>query len=393
MYIDEISDTQKENGIHLKHYSHTELPDHCKPPDTYHFTNGKPFQPINVQNTRTVETEETGMLHNNSLQNYKNSRPAADSNLKLVANVLDKLHKGSEKENQLRRPSIPQAFDQGRNIYNIGIGNLRKDENQKFARRDNSDPGVGAYKNINSDWNVYDTDTHPGIYVLKKQRMPNNLQMLYESAKLLQKQHADPRERTYIRNELLEDDSVKKILASGPEKQSGRDADSYFGFNYKDTDRAKLDSVLGDFVESKPTYIANGVTNLDVSSKKRLGEAEVNAVYEPMEVDDKLMDHDAENILEKNDRKSIVFEYIDGLSNPPCLGEISDRGMPNYIDNLPESHSQGSSQCSRSSCAKSSRYSGSQHGDILSQVLSLGVLLVGSQQNKTCHQGFSQSET
>ena len=352
-----ISDAQKVKGINLQHYNSIQSSD-IKLPSTIKFTDTKPFQPLHVQNTAREKADRTN-LQINSLQNYKNSRTGTDNNLKLLANVLDKLHEGSEKDNVETRMS--HNFKSGRNIYNIELGNLWKKEVQKG--KENLEARTNTYKNINDDLNL--CDTNPGIYVLKKQRISNNLQMLYESAKLLQKQYIDPRKDG--RDELFKD-GIENIFASGNAKEKSEEIGSFLGCSYKEQNVKKLDSVLVDLERKSAKDGDDIVTYLEASAKKGLSDG--YGVFEPMEVDDKDSDleQEAVSLLQKNDRKLMEAEAVEMLRKPLSIEGISGRTVSSFIDYGADSHSQDSSQCSHCSCAKSSRYSGSQHGDILSQV-------------------------
>lgn len=154
-------------------------------------------------------------------------------------------------------------------------------------------------------------------------------------------------------------------LVKKPERTG--EFDAFLGCGDEDQSRREFGSMFNDGIERKT---ANGgrdiVKILEENAKKGLNQADM--LCEPMEVDDRIMDQEAKALLQINDRKRMEAEAIDMLrSRAGIEGNLTNNG-PSFLEYGQESHSQGSSQCSHCSCTNSSRYSGSQRGDILSQV-------------------------
>ena len=363
-----ISDLQREKGVNLlensNRFSYNKLP------QSFHFTDVNPFHPL-TQNTGRDKAEGTN-VQTNSLQNYKETRPQPDHNLKLLANVLNKLHKdsGNGKENIGARNNRSETFNGEKNQYQIEMEAFRKRDNQKVEYTVNHESKNSMYNYVNNE--IKPAETQP-VYVLKKQKAPNNLQILYESAKLLQRQHRDPRED--IRNELFKEE-LDKIFASSKKPERREKLDIFLDCGKKDQKR-EFSSMFNtcNSAESKNTKGSHEIVKiLEENAKKGLDPVDVQC--EPMEVDDKIMDQEAKTLLQINDRKRMEVEAIDMLRTQAGLeGGLTITGR-SFLDTGLESHSQGSSQCSHCSCTTSSRYSGSQHGDILNQVPYLNLIFL-----------------
>ena len=328
------------------------------------------------------ERSESGKRKTSSIQNYKNSRPQPDHNLKLLANVLDDLHKG--KENRDLKRNAGETFDAGRNQYCIGPEGRTKKENER-ANVHGLKSGLanGNYAEFGSEKIKSDKQ----VYILKKHKAPDNLQMLYENAKILQLQHKNPRQE--IRNELFKD-GIEKIFATGRKPDRSEEIGGFLNSFGKDQSRNNIVTMLNgnERADQFVSYLGNdanvtgrnefsGVFNgvnvdrntkedeivniLDAEAKKMQRQAD--NVYEPMEVDDKIWELDANSLIPRNDLP------VDRIKQTGFVGNSGDN-VPSFLQNVGgDSQSRSSSQCSYCSHNSSSRYSGSQRGgDILSQV-------------------------
>ena len=371
------------------HYEHNTHSFNNKVPLNFHFTDMNPFQPV-TQNT-IRERSESGQRKMSSIQSYKNSRQQPDHNLKLLANALEK-HKG--KENRDLQRNAVEMFDCGRNQYYMAPENRTKRENER-ASVHGFKPGSinGNYPDFGSGKGNY---SDKPVYILKKHKAPENLQMLYENAKILQLQHKNPRQE--IRDELFKD-GIEKIFGTGRKPYQSEDIGGYLSNFGKDQARSNIVPLINgtekadkfvSFLENDANIVgrneqhdlgpvfnglerntkADDIVNFVDAQAKKI-QRQVNNAYEPMEVDDKIWELDSNSLISRNDANSLFSHNdlpVDRLKQTSFIGNSGDN-VSSFLQCVGgESQSRSSSQCSHCS-HNSSRYSGSQRGgDILSQV-------------------------
>ena len=276
-------------------------------------------------------------------------------------------------------------FDTTRNQYYIGLDSRTKKGNESL-NVNGFKPGL-----MNDSFNELSSNKNKNgkpVYILKKHKAPDNLQMLYENARILQLQHKNPRQD--IRNGLFKDE-LEKIFATSrkPDRtenigtfhrnigtgQSTNDIVPMFNGKERTSDFvAYLGNDVNILGRNEFGHVFSGVNNeqdtnedeivkvIDAKAKKIFNQ--VDGVCEPMEVDDKIWELDADSLIPRNDLP------VDRIKQTGFIGNAGDN-VPSFLQNIaPETQSRSSSQCSYCSHTNSSsRYSGSQRaGDILSQV-------------------------